>query len=154
MPKNDRLRSKDAYDGRTKAPWNGSNYVEVKRLYRHLVHFQADCQAKMIGHVSDILTNIDSNLRLIVFPPSQGPSVWGMKEYTLDMSRNNLDEKQNIVWEMADWENQSGTGHITNLKDWAKQATDAAPTTSSLCSKESKTNQITTRTTSMSGSTG
>ena len=27
------------------------NYVAVKRLYKDLVHFQANCQAKMIGHI-------------------------------------------------------------------------------------------------------
>ncbi len=119
-----KLGSKDAYDGPDWAPWNGSNYVAVKRLYKDLVHFQANCQAKMIGHIATILGTIDSSLRLIVFPPAQGPSDWGLKENTLDLTRNSLAARTNIKWEFTD-QDGLGDGHIVNYKAWARQAMDA-----------------------------
>ena len=77
----------------------------------------------MIGHVSDLLTNISSSLKLIVYPPAQGPTVHGKTEYTLDMSLNGLTDKPNVIWEMGDWDFREEP--YVALRAWARQASNA-----------------------------
>ena len=121
-PEDRQLGANAAYNNPT-APWTGAEYAECRRLYRKLVDFQCDVQAKMIGHVSDLLTNISSSLKLIVYPPAQGPTVHGKTEYTLDMSLNGLTDKPNIIWEMGDWDFRENP--YVALRAWARQASNA-----------------------------
>ncbi len=121
-PEDRQLKANAAYNNPT-APWNGCEYAECRRLYRKLVDFQCDVQARMVGHVSDLLTNISSSLKLIVYPPAQGPTVHGKTEYTLDMSLNGLTDKPNIIWEMGDWDFREEP--YVALRAWARQASNA-----------------------------
>jgi hypothetical protein len=85
-------------------------------------------EATIIGHLSDVLSEVSASLKLILYPPvtvvNTGPHAYPLWEYTLNA---NLVNKSNIVWEVG------GQGAPVDSQAWIAEAASSAGTHNFYC---------------------
>ncbi len=105
-------------------PWNASAYNKPKDLFgSYFVDYMCRREATIIGHIADVLSEVHSSLKLIIYPPNtvtgESPSGRPNYEYSLDL---NLVDKSNIVWELGGW------GRSDFDQAWIAEAASSAGT--------------------------